>query len=1234
MSYDIFISYSSRDSDVAQSVCKTLEDSGKKCWIAPRDITPGSDWAEAILAGISECRVMVLIFSANANISPQIKREVERAVNRSMPILPFKIDPTHPSGSFEFFIMNSHWLDASAPPLESHFRSLVQSIDSLLSLEPSDNLPDTRHSDSFVSRALAHCRAYESQFSRIGSFDNSSDFLRDDFGLSRTTCDLDSDRESRNSPNPFAPPPLFTDVDLIDQLASKKRNRLWVLGGGGIGKTELSKLIARKLSTDFIKDSSVGVVPLLIELKSLDPTLPCNSVSRLLNDHFAPDEMVWLQRYLNEGRVAFILDGMDELRLDRNSFVSTLTKLIKKHSQCAFVVAGRGDSIDPELSNPTCFARENVHILKPLYLDQAKDYIASFFKLCGQEAKAEEIQEQIASNSRLSQMICDSPLLLSMACEVFRHDQTLTTNPVDLMERGLSVVFERRRRRHSSNVSDGELPEDKSCIAALACLAAHAFEKQLSTNSGAISFSRQEAIQWLLQNSDKLRFAGLKITSENDARQMLIVQALHSGVIGWASPNTIEIGHRVIAEYLTAYWVLNFGYPNWPYRENSHSSNCPNLDRQILDFYSDVFWSINYRGLRDWLCYSLAKYNRELLRRFYEWCTVSVAEANNLLPVKNYVPDEWHTAKLPALISAVIALRNLEIHDLADDLFDDLVEKIGLSTTARYVSQQVILEATSERKLNESLKYCYSRSNDSGELSKMAYIVMPHVSKWLRAYKDKDGNPIGSETGWTVSKSMSLGLILPNLKCKPSYSECYLLDVANRLSIPESCERLLTDCILDENVKGLEFRLLDVLYYLVSQPSLPRSFEYTLEQLLDRKKSIDCVELNFVEAMLMLIAHSKSSRDLCSCIERLFLSRCLHNLEGQFQHSLRILFILATTNNKQIKEICDTPNIMRVSAILDRKSTTLLAEQIGCSIADWATTDDSTKQLHLVELYRLHDARKPLAENIELGPIGSEYAECVADVVESALRANFWNDNGPNVKFLKWLRRADKSRFDSICGDAVFEAKQELSSEEPDLVMRIHEAKKVRELIDSQPEFKSKLEQVLLEAKKAKGTAVSNENQPNLEGTRTRALSMLQDHKGKSLVDAADVIKLAARNWPDDSEVRLSCVELVVESVDSAGHRSILEKACEALVEGWPGDQEVLRQVVEAGLGSVIGKSPSWFPWVMFWEPDDSSVWLPDCKSSFERVPINLGSDSGALLVCPREDLRRGLPAELLKGDR
>ncbi len=45
MAHDVFISYSSVDTAAGETVCSMLKKNGISCWIAPRDKTPGLDFA-------------------------------------------------------------------------------------------------------------------------------------------------------------------------------------------------------------------------------------------------------------------------------------------------------------------------------------------------------------------------------------------------------------------------------------------------------------------------------------------------------------------------------------------------------------------------------------------------------------------------------------------------------------------------------------------------------------------------------------------------------------------------------------------------------------------------------------------------------------------------------------------------------------------------------------------------------------------------------------------------------------------------------------------------------------------------------------------------------------------------------------------------------------------------------------------------------------------------------------
>jgi len=137
MAHDVFISHSSKDKPAADAVCALLESDGLRCWIAPRDVQAGVSYAGAIIDAINECRAMVLIFSDAANASPQIEREIERAANRRIPLLPFRIENVTPQHGLEYFLSTPHWLDAFTPPLETHIRELARQLHALLDPKPS-----------------------------------------------------------------------------------------------------------------------------------------------------------------------------------------------------------------------------------------------------------------------------------------------------------------------------------------------------------------------------------------------------------------------------------------------------------------------------------------------------------------------------------------------------------------------------------------------------------------------------------------------------------------------------------------------------------------------------------------------------------------------------------------------------------------------------------------------------------------------------------------------------------------------------------------------------------------------------------------------------------------------------------------------------------------------------------------------------------------------------------------
>jgi TIR domain/Protein kinase domain len=132
LSRDVFIAHSSEDRLQAEALCSALEAHGIGCWIAPRDVIGGQDYAEALVDAVGSCRALVLVFSRHANDSAHVHRELELAVTRRVPIVPIRIEQAPMAKAVQYFVGSHHWLDAFDGPIERHLDRLVSSIRALL----------------------------------------------------------------------------------------------------------------------------------------------------------------------------------------------------------------------------------------------------------------------------------------------------------------------------------------------------------------------------------------------------------------------------------------------------------------------------------------------------------------------------------------------------------------------------------------------------------------------------------------------------------------------------------------------------------------------------------------------------------------------------------------------------------------------------------------------------------------------------------------------------------------------------------------------------------------------------------------------------------------------------------------------------------------------------------------------------------------------------------------------
>ena len=144
MPHDVFISYSSKDKPLADGVCAKIEATGIRCWIAPRDIQAGEDWPTAIAKAIAASKIMVIIFTNNANHSDEVSRELFLAAEKKVIIIPFKLEDFETEAGKAYYLGRTHWLDAINPPTQVQIQTLVERVNSFLnpsSAQPAQPAP-------------------------------------------------------------------------------------------------------------------------------------------------------------------------------------------------------------------------------------------------------------------------------------------------------------------------------------------------------------------------------------------------------------------------------------------------------------------------------------------------------------------------------------------------------------------------------------------------------------------------------------------------------------------------------------------------------------------------------------------------------------------------------------------------------------------------------------------------------------------------------------------------------------------------------------------------------------------------------------------------------------------------------------------------------------------------------------------------------------------------------------
>lgn len=138
---DVFISYSSKDRALVEKMVAFIENKGLSCFWDNRNIPKGADWMEVLDNELDKCKIFVVVFTEEYNISTATDKEVGIAADLKKPILIYRIAEENITykGKKRFCLHGLQWVNAIGKAYEK-FDKLYSNICNII--------PNKQESDS------------------------------------------------------------------------------------------------------------------------------------------------------------------------------------------------------------------------------------------------------------------------------------------------------------------------------------------------------------------------------------------------------------------------------------------------------------------------------------------------------------------------------------------------------------------------------------------------------------------------------------------------------------------------------------------------------------------------------------------------------------------------------------------------------------------------------------------------------------------------------------------------------------------------------------------------------------------------------------------------------------------------------------------------------------------------------------------------------------------------------
>ena len=149
MRYDVFISYSRKDAEIADQICEALKENNITYFIDTEDISGGEEFSPVLAENIGRCMLFLFLGSKNSYESKWTPKELHFALNHkdNIAIIPYLIDEEPLPERIEFGIADLNVRNINEHPIET---TLIEDIkkakENILQKEGKDDLSNFKAS--------------------------------------------------------------------------------------------------------------------------------------------------------------------------------------------------------------------------------------------------------------------------------------------------------------------------------------------------------------------------------------------------------------------------------------------------------------------------------------------------------------------------------------------------------------------------------------------------------------------------------------------------------------------------------------------------------------------------------------------------------------------------------------------------------------------------------------------------------------------------------------------------------------------------------------------------------------------------------------------------------------------------------------------------------------------------------------------------------------------------------